>query len=196
VVHETKALTDLDTTVLRGIPVTTVARTLLDLGAVRGPQVVERALENALRRDLVTIASLRPMLARLGRQGRNGAGVLRRLVDERDPDQAPTESEMETIVLQLLRRNGFPAPIPQYKIFDTQGRFVARVDFALVQWRIALEYESIQEHTGKSALLRDNPRRRKLIGLRWTPIGITIEDIKSGGAELCADIRAAVRATS
>lgn len=196
IVHETKALTALDLTAVVGIPGTTVNRTLLDLGAVCAPATVERALENALRRDLTTIESLRPMLARLGRQGRNGAGVLRALVDERDPDQSPTESEMETWLLQVLRANGLPKPIPQYEIRDTAGRFVARVDAAIVEWKIALEYESIQEHTGKAALLRDNPRRRKIARAGWAPLGVTIEDLRRGGAELCADIRETARQAS
>jgi predicted transcriptional regulator of viral defense system len=196
IVHETKVLTALDITAVDGIPVTTVNRTLLDLGAVCAPATVERALENALRRDLTTLKSLKPMLARLGRQGRNGAGVLRALVDERDPDQSPTESDMETWLLQVLRANGLPPAVPQYVIRDAAGRFVARVDAAIMEWRIALEYESIQEHTGKSALLRDNPRRRKIGRAGWTPLGVTIEDLKCGGTELCSDIRAIARRAS
>lgn len=196
IVHETRALTDLDLTVVDGVPVTTAARTLLDLGAVCGPRTVEMALENALRRDLVTIRSLRPMLARLGRQGRNGAGVLRALVEERDPDQAPTESEMETKLLQVLRTHGLPKPVPQFQIFDPLGRFVARVDAAIVEWKVALEYESVQEHTGKAALFRDTPRRRKLTRLGWKPIGVTLEDLRDGGIELSADIREAGRRAS
>jgi len=195
-VHETRVLTPLDLTEIDGVPVTSVGRTLLDLGAVCRPKLVELAFENALRRELVTIQSLRPMLARLGRQGRNGAGVLRALVDERDPDRAPTESDRETQLLQVLRANGLPPAIPQYKILDLEGRFVARVDAAIVEWKIALEYESIQEHTGKAALLRDNPRRRKVMRLGWKPLGVTIEDIREGGVQLCADILEVARQAS
>ena len=192
IVHETKALTELDLTEVDGVPVTTVGRTLLDLGAVCGPRTVELAFENALRRDLTTIAALRPMLARLGRQGRNGAGVLRALVEDRDPDRRPTESDRETLVMQMLRMNGMPQPIPQYDIYNGT-RFVARVDFAYPEWMIAGEYESYQEHTGKAALIRDNPRRNAIVSAGWKPIGVTPEDVRTGGRRVCAEIRANMR---
>src|SRR6478735_4202698 len=48
IVHETKLLRPWDTTVIDAIPVTTIERTLLDLGAVVRPAVVERAVEAAL----------------------------------------------------------------------------------------------------------------------------------------------------
>jgi hypothetical protein len=195
VVHETKVLDALDLFEVDGIPVTTVGRTLLDLGAVRGPRTVELALENALRRELTTIAALRPMLRRLGRQGRNGVGVLRALLDERDPQRRVTESDMEMRLLQVLRSNGLPEPVPQFEIFVGK-RFVARVDFAYPPWRVAVEYESYQEHTGKAALDRDNPRRNAILAARWKPIGATPEDVRTGGRRLCAQIRAAARLAS
>jgi hypothetical protein len=189
-VHETKALRAIDLTEVDRIPVTTVERTLLDLGAVRSPRTVEMAFESALRRELVTIGSLRGLLHRVGRQGRNGVGVLRAILDERDPDHAPTESEMETRVLQVLRANGLPKPVPQHDIRDALGHFIARVDFAIVEWMIALEYESIEWHTGKAALFRDNPRRRRIQSAGWKPLGITIDDLRDGGLSLCTEIRA------
>jgi predicted transcriptional regulator of viral defense system len=193
-VHETIALGHLDLTELDKIPVTTAERTLLDLGAACSPRTVEMAFENALRRDLVSTESLRGLLRRLGRQGRNGAGVLRSILDERDPARAPTESEMETRLLQVLKAHGLPTPVPQYEIRDGLGHFIARVDLAFVDWRVALEYESIQEHTGKAALLRDNPRRRRIMGVGWKPIGVTVEDVRDGGFRLCAEILAVRRA--
>jgi predicted transcriptional regulator of viral defense system len=194
-VHETKVLDALDLTEIDGIPVTTVGRTLLDLGAVRGPRTVELALENALRRELTTTAALRPLLRRLGRQGRNGAGVLRALLDERDPERRVTESDMEMRLLHVLRRNGLPEPVPQFEIYVGRS-FVARVDFAYPQWRIAIEYESYQEHTGKAALNRDNPRWNAIITAKWKPLGATPEDVKTGGRQLCTQIRDAIRLAS
>ncbi|MBM3671840.1 MAG: hypothetical protein FJW86_06620 [Actinobacteria bacterium] len=99
---------------------------------------------------------------------------------------------METRVLQMLRRNGLPQPERQYKIFEN-GRFVARVDFAYPHWKIVLEYESYRHHTGRIASERDNPRRNALVALHWKPIGITAQDIRSGGQRVAAAIRAAAR---
>jgi len=187
VVHETKALDTRDVTVVDAIPVTTVERTLLDLGAVRHPLTVERAVETALRKELTTLPDLRVTVRRLGRRGRNGVGVLRRILDERDPDRRLTESEMEMRMLHVLRANGLPEPITQFEIRH-QGRFVARVDAAYPEFRIALEYESFAWHTGKDALVRDSARRNAVVGAGWIPIGLTWDDLRAGGQRVCTEI--------
>lgn len=193
VVHETKRLERADITEVDGIPVTTPERTLLDLGAVCSPSVVEMALDGAERRGLVTLSSVGATVARLGRQGRNGVGILRALLDVRSPNQAVPESDMETMMLQVLRRNGFPPPVPQFEI-RVDGRFVARVDAAYPRWRIALEYDSYQEHTGRLAHDRDTARRARIVAAGWLPIAVTGSDLRAGGRQLGAAIRGARRA--
>lgn len=188
VVHETTVMDWLDLTHHDGVPVTTPERTLLDLGAVCSPRVVDMALDAALRRDLVDTRVLRAVLGRVGRRGRNGTGVLRRLLDERAPEQRRAESPAETRLVQVLRAHGLPEPELQYEIRDGR-RFVARVDAAYPQWRIAIEYESYQEHTGKQALVRDNARRNEIVALGWHPVGATARDLADTGDRLCAAIK-------
>lgn len=183
VVHETKPLRSDDHTTLDGIPVTTVARTLLDLGAVCPPPVVEMALERALRRELVTLTELNDVVEALGRRGRNGVGVLRDLVAVRDPRSAPTESEMETLLRRVLGRHGLPTPVAQFVIRDGT-RFVARVDFAYPEQRIAIEYDSLDHHMGREAHIRDNARRNEIVRLDWTLVVATVEDVRTGGHAL------------
>jgi hypothetical protein len=188
IVHETKVLDVADVTVLDGIPVTTAARTILDLGAVCRPLVVEKALENALRRDLVTLSSMRALIDRVARQGRNGAGVIRMILDERDPQHAPTESDKETELLAVIRKHGLPPPVPQFEIVHN-GLFIARVDFAYVDARLAIEYESYEHHDGKLALERDSARRNKMLVIGWLPLCATQADLRAGGHRLCDEIR-------
>jgi hypothetical protein len=191
VVHESKALSPDCITEIDGIPVTTPALTLLMLGAVCSPLVVERSLDIGIRRGIVTDESVRDLLRRTGRQGRDGVGVLRSIMRSRDPERAPSESEMELLLLKILRANGLPDPVPQHSIFDGR-RFVARVDFAYVDAKIAIEYESFQEHANRLGLERDNPRRNALLAVDWRPMGATYADIRAGGSSLCAEIRRSV----
>jgi len=187
IIHETKALDARDVTVVDAIPVTTIERTLLDLGAVVTPVVVERAVETALRRELTSLLDLRATVRRLGRRGRNGVGVLRGIIDERDPDRRLTESSMEMRLLQALRAHGLPEPVTQHSIYEG-GRFVARVDAAYPDLRIALEYESVDWHTGKAALLRDSARRNAVVAAGWLPVAVTVDDLRSGGHRVCDQI--------
>ena len=192
IVHESKTIDDADMTIVDGIPVTTIERTIFDLGAVCSPLVVERAMEDALRKGLTNLDALHETLARLGRRGRNGSGVLRAILEQRDADRRLTDTDREMMMLQIFRRHGLPDPVPQFAIMHN-GIFVARVDAALPERRIAFEYESYQWHTSKEALDRDTARRRRLMAINWWPIGVTMADLRSGGAAMCQQIFQIIR---
>ncbi len=190
-VHETKALGPLDIGLVEGLPATTPERTLFDMGAVCRPTVVLMGFDKARKNGLVTYASVDTTLRRLARPGRPGVRALRWALSVRDPRQAPSESEMETLMLEVLRRHGLPAPIPQYEI-RKQGRFIARVDAAYPEARIAIEYQSYQEHVGPEPLVSDNRRRSRLRALRWEMLGVTYPELQDGGELFCAAIRTAL----
>jgi hypothetical protein len=183
VVHESKALDPGDCTVVDNIPVTSPELTLLMLGAVCAPITVEMALDVALNRDLVTYASVRAVLKRVARRGRNGAGVLRAIVDERAPELPVAESPMETKMLRLLRQLGFPPPVPQFEVWH-EGQFYGRLDAAWPDKRVGVEYESYEHHTGKLALVRGNSRRDAFDRIDWRVVGVTAEDIKNRGLRI------------
>jgi very-short-patch-repair endonuclease len=195
VVHETSALREDDVTEVDGIPVTTVEYTLMALGAVCRPSVVEIALDAALRRELTTLGAVSTLLDSLGKRGRNGVGVLRKVLERRDPLATLPESVMETRLRQLLRRHGLPEPVLQFEIRH-EGRFVARVDAAYPERRIAIEYDSYEHHTGKLALVRDSGRRNALVAIDWQTISVTAEDIRLGGDRVVGHLRAALRRAS
>jgi hypothetical protein len=180
VVHESKALEAGLCTTIDNIPVTTVELTLLMLGAVCSPTTVEMALDVALRQELVTYESTRAVLKTVGRRGRNGAGVLRAILDERVPDGAVPESPMETRLLRLLRDLGFPAPVPQYNVWVC-GRFYGRLDAAYPEHRVGLEYQSYEHHAGKLAVDRDNARRRRFRAIEWDIVEVTPADLRNRG---------------
>ncbi len=192
VVHESRALSELDITTVDGIPVTTVARTLFDLAAVRRSLTVDLAIDNALRRELTDVAELRTTRDRLARRGRRGSQSFRQLVADRSEAERPTESERERLLLRMLERHGFEAPVRQFEIFDDTGTFVARPDFAYPARKIAIEYDSYQEHTGKIALVRDSARRNAMVALGWAPITATQDDLRRGGDDLAAALRRAL----
>ena len=190
VVHETGALPSEDVTTVAAIPCMTVERTVLSLGAVLPPSVVEMAVDNALRRQLTTIDDLRAMVRRLGRRGRNGVGVLRQIVALHDAEAGLTESAMETRLKRILREHGLPTPRFQHEV-RCDGRFVARVDAADPELRIAIEYDSYAHHLGREALVRDSRRRNALVAIGWSVISVTAPDLAAGANRLITAIRSA-----
>ena len=127
--HRTKILTPSDAGWLGPLKVTGLVRTLIDLGAVvPDPAVVEAAMESALRRDEQLFGRMKERLDVLGGHGRRGAGMLGELLARRDPDAAPTEGMLETLIERLLRKAGIEMPVRQYEV-QVNGRLV-RLDFA------------------------------------------------------------------
>lgn len=191
VVHETTALSHLDITEIEGIPTTTVERTLLDLGAVRGFVTVQMALDRALKENLTTWDEVDATLRRLARPGRRGVKKLRGALEARVARGIP-ESEQETALLALLADHGFPEPVPQCEVIDRGGRFVARVDAAYPQYRIAMEYDSDQEHSDPAELARDNSRRNRLLAEGWSVISARSDDLRTGGGQFVRAVEAAL----
>jgi very-short-patch-repair endonuclease len=191
IVHESTKLDARDVTVVDGIPVTTPARTLFDLGACYGAGMVEYALENALRRGLVTLSELEALIRRLSRRGRPGGPILRSLVEARTGRRHATESDMETRLLQLIRAAGLPEPVPQFEVWSG-AIFLGRVDFAYPEARVAIEYDSDEHHSGRVATRRDRARRHDLIAAGWLPIDIGPGELRRGATGAIAAIATAL----
>ena len=181
-----------DLAIVKGIAVTTPARTLFDLGGVSRAGVVELALENGLRRGLTTLEEMTATVKRLSRSGRPGGPILRALLDARDPGRRPTESDMETRLLQAMRTHGLPEPTTQCEVWQGTA-FIARVDVGYPDARIAIEYDSDEFHLGRTATGRDRSRRHRLISAGWLPIDVGPADLRTGGTVACAAISQALR---
>lgn len=173
------------------IPVTTPARTLLDLGSVASPDAVERALEDALRKRLTTVSRLTSALERSGGRGRRGTGVLKRLLDPRGSDQAALESALELELRRLLKKARLPEPVRQFEIRDGDS-LIARVDFAYPELRLAIEADGYRYHSGRSAWQRDVSRRNQIVMQGWRVVNFTSEDLRRRPLEAIAQIRRAL----
>jgi hypothetical protein len=190
VVHETRALSERDVTIVDQIPVTTVERTIFDLAAVCSRFTIDLAFDSALRRKLTTLEALRAMLSRVGRRGLKGTRLVRELLADRDARYIPTESEREQMLLRVLREHGLPEPERQFSIYDDAGTFLARPDLVYRDLKIAMEYDSYQHHVGKEALVRDSRRRNAIAAIGWLALVATAEDVRYGrGAQFAADVR-------
>lgn len=160
-VHRTDRMDNVDVSRRLRIPVTTPARTLLDLGAVAPVEVVEPALEDALMRRLVTFQLLTNTLERLGGSGRRGAAVLRALVEERDPATAPTQSMLEDLLFRVVKRGGLPTPERQYQVAGV------RLDGAYPELRLGLEADSRIWHGGRLDVQRNADKANILVAHGW-----------------------------
>lgn len=175
VIHAFVELPAVDRSVVASIPVTTVARTLIDVAAVASAEAVEEALDDALRRGLVSLSRLHWRLRELGGSGRPGSAVVRKLIDARSAGEVP-QSVFETRVLRELRRAGLPPPTLQHEIRDAGG-LVAVVDFAYPEQKLAIEADGYRWHSGRIKWQSDIARRNRLTALGWRLMHITWRDL-------------------
>jgi very-short-patch-repair endonuclease/predicted transcriptional regulator of viral defense system len=175
-----------------GIPVTDADRTLLDLARYIGVQRLARTVEAARRADLVTWSSLIAMLAAHARRGRHGTRRTRAVILQGAHRSDVTDTDHELLVLGLLRDAGLPEPVLHHRIYDGT-RFVAEVDLAFPQWRIAIECDG-DVHLLPEVRERDLQRQNDLMLLGWTVLRFTWERARSRPERIVDEVRAAIRA--
>ena len=173
VVHESKDLLPMDVVDLDGIAVTTPVRTIVDLGASAPSWLVERCLDDGLRRELFTAWDVRCFIARVARSGRNGIGTIRPLIEERLEWATLTDSTLEDLFRSVVTPLPVPAPDVQFKLFDTVGDFVGRFDFAYEERLAFFETDSIRWHMDPVAFERDREKQNRAHALGWTVYRIT-----------------------
>jgi hypothetical protein len=194
IVHESTFVPPNDVQLVDDLPIVRPERAVFELASIyRSVDFIERVLHSARRQRLITYTSTRASFERLAGRGRRGVVVFRAALERWQPSQRPTESDMETLLLQVLRRNNLPEPVLQYEVFDDAGRFVGRVDAALPEYRILIEYDSMQEHSDEWALARDASRRNQMMALGHQPLTARHRDLRTGGRELAQSIRACMR---
>jgi very-short-patch-repair endonuclease len=81
------------------------------------------------------------------------------------------ESPQESRLRVAMVLGGLPKPEVQWDIRDATG-FVARVDLAYPQWRIAIEYDGVW-HAGADQLHPDRRRLNRLQAAGWTVLHVT-----------------------
>jgi len=175
-VHQADALTPADVTITDAIPLTTATRTIVDLASVISTDILEEALDDALRRRLTSLSRLRWRLGQLEPRGRRGIGTLRGFVEARS-GSAVTGSPLETRFIRLLRGARLPLPQCQCEIRD-HGRLLARVDFAYPDIRLAIEVDGYRWHSGRVRWERDLARRNELTMRGWRVVHVTWSDLE------------------
>lgn len=167
-----------------GLPLTSVARTLLDLAAVLRPDDLRRPIENAERHRVFDLASLDDLLSRA--HGHRGAGALRRALDNHDPRHLLTRSELEILALAFLDGHRLPRPEVNVKL----GPF--EVDLLWRHVPLVGELDSWEFHRTREAFERDRARDRFLAARGVQVIRLTHRALTTRASRTAAEIAAAL----
>lgn len=177
VLHERIRIPELGTSTVGPFLVTSPLFTLGDLGAVADAGVVERAVEAALRLGLVDQGELRAFAQPWDWRGCRGMGVLRAVLDVRPTHAPPTESDAETVCLQILRDAGEPEPQRQHELLDAEGNVIGRIDFAYPWVRLGWEIDGFASHGTPEALQYDLTRQNRIVAAGFELLRFTAADV-------------------
>ena len=89
---------------------------------------------------------------------------------------AKEESELEKRFTALARRHGLPPLELQHEVWAA-GRFVARIDAAYPELKLAIEVDGFEHHSTPDAFQRDRTRQNRLVALGWTVLRFTWADV-------------------
>ena len=174
----------------RGIPVTTVPRTLFDLAAVSSVDAVEHALRESEFRRLHDRLSLPDLLARY--PGRRGAPTVRKcLWRRRNLPAGRARSWLELEFLPFLRRHDLPRP--RLNVWLQVGGRSIQVD-CLWPGQVVVELDGFAGHGTRVAFREDRARDRRLRVAGYGVTRIAPEQLEDEPEEIAADLRALLRA--
>ena len=149
-VHRSTTLRPGDVTRRRGIPVTTVARTLVDLAEVVPRRSLERAADQAEITRRFDLVALRSIIAAQPR--RTGCARVATLLHEHAIGSDLTRSELEARMLAICARAGIARPAVNVRVAGLE------VDFFWADQRLVAEADSRRYHETRAAFERDRQR--------------------------------------
>jgi very-short-patch-repair endonuclease len=185
-VHRRRDLSGSDQSRCRGIPVTTPARTLIDLSTLLSPNHLEACVNQADRLGLIDPELLRSEIG--NHRGMDGVPVLRRILDRRT--YRLTDSELERRFLRVIRRGRLPEPLTQRRVNGL------RVDFYWPDLRLIVETDGLRYHRTPTQQAKDRVRDQRLLAAGFTVLRFTYAQVAFEPDEVIATLRAVANGVS
>jgi len=158
-----------DITVIDGLPVTSLARTLVDCAADL-PRLEAVAAADQFLRAGIDAGSLSAALEPVHGDRLRRANATLLAADPR------SESPMESWTRCLIGDAGLPTPVPQLRVRTPNGRSKF-LDFGWGRWRTGVEYDGMATHLGLAAETSDRRRHQVLQNLGWEIVVLTASDV-------------------
>lgn len=181
ILHRSRCLEPQDRTEVRGIPTTTVARTLVDLAEVVTHKQLADAVHQAEVQRLFDLNAVNEVQMRLS--GRTGRHLLSRVLSRYEPSPRLTRSEGEGRLLRLCEDHGLPMPETQVALAGYE------IDCLWREAGLAVEFDGGAFHHTVRAYYDDRLRDRKLRVAGIQVIRVTWQDLEEDPADLVADLR-------
>ena len=184
VVHQIDDLTSSHCTKWNGLPVSTPARAIVELGATQGAEVIGRVADDLVHERRTSYVAIASVLAAVARPGKPGIAKLAVVLDERSDGYVPPASELERSLFAALDAGGLPPPVRQLPLPGRDGiRGIA--DGGYLDALMVLEADGRRWHTRVEAARKDRERDARVVRAGWVPLRFVYEQIVGDPAGVC-----------
>ena len=167
----------------KGLPVTPVARTLLDFASVASLDRTRKAVAEA---DYLRLLDLDAIGEIMG-MGRAGSARLKKALELHRPEYARTLSPLEDLFLDLCRRHRLPLPEVNMIVADH------KVDALWRLQRVIVELDGRQAHGTDARMANDRDRELALRSAGYSVLRYSWRQVTQEPAAVAADVRGALR---
>jgi very-short-patch-repair endonuclease len=175
--------------VVRGIDVTTPARTAFDLGRRYGRTLAVIRVDALLQATTLELADIDTLIDR--HRGTRGIVQLREVVRLAD---SGAESPQETRTRLLLTDAGLRPQQTQIDVFNRFGDHVHRIDMGWPKWKVGVEYDGEQHWSNPAIRAKDIDQQAELEALGWRIVRVSSEILRYRPYSVVKRTRAALRA--
>ena len=172
----------------RRVPVTSPEQTIIDLAASLTEAQLGECVDDALRRSLIRLERLRSMVDAAGRAGRRLIRPLRRVLADRIAGYDPGANAWEQGRDRGWDASGLPPSVRQFKVTANGRRY--RLDRAIPDLKIGIEWNGFTTHGTRSAFDYDSNKRADLTAAGWHMLDFTS---RTPPERMCQAVLAAVQ---
>jgi len=183
-IHRTTVLDAQDITTVSGIPVTTVARTLVDLAGVVPHDHLTKAIKEAERQHTFDLRQVEAALTRTrGRTGRGHRALKQAIEEYAALGLSATDSALEDAFHRLVKSSGLPSPATNSYV---EG---FKVDAVWRTQRVAVELDGWAHHHTRHSFEKDRERDQKLTAAGWRVVRFTHRQVTSRPDRVISTLR-------
>jgi hypothetical protein len=171
---------------MRGLPVTTPARTVVDLAVVASPDVISTAVQDLVAGRRLRLNQIGRVLADVTRPGKPRLHVIAELLDALAGEPIP-QSVLERGLIDLLVAAAVPVPALQQP-FPGRHPTASVVDGIYEAEKVIVEADGRRWHARFEAMLTDRERDQAAARAGWLTLRFLWEQIMEAPTEVAAAI--------
>jgi hypothetical protein len=190
--HRTRSLPAHERCVVNGLATTSGARTALDLAGVTSSAQLTELVAAGVRVGACTLQGVKDVIDT--HPNAQGRARLRAVLELLADDGGRARSDVEVDALRALVEAGLPRPVVAHRVFDERGRFVAEVDLAYPDLRLAIEIDGFRWHSSPERKRRDEQRQNRLVLAGWTVLRFSASEVRAHPERLVGAVRRALQA--